>query len=56
LDITHFRSLMAGELPPHHRDPFDRMLIAQARLENMTPLTADRAFSKYEVKLMFCGI
>jgi PIN domain nuclease of toxin-antitoxin system len=55
LEITHFHSLMVGELPPHHRDPFDRMLIAQARLENMTLLTADRTFSKYEVKTMFCG-
>jgi PIN domain nuclease of toxin-antitoxin system len=55
MDITHFHSLIAGELPPHHRDPFDRMLIAQARLENMTLLTADRAISKYEVKTMFCG-
>jgi PIN domain nuclease of toxin-antitoxin system len=55
LDITHFHSLTAGELPPHHRDPFDRMLIAQARMENMVLLTADRALLKYEVKTMFCG-
>jgi PIN domain nuclease of toxin-antitoxin system len=55
LDITHFHSLIAGELPPHHRDPFDRMLIAQARAENMVLLTADRTFQKYEVEMMFCG-
>jgi len=55
LDITHFHSLAAGELPPHHRDPFDRMLIAQARMENMLLLTADRTFLRYEVKIMFCG-
>lgn len=55
LEITHFHSLSAGELPPHHRDPFDRMLIAQARLENMTLLTADRTLFKYEVETMFCG-
>jgi PIN domain nuclease of toxin-antitoxin system len=42
-------------LPPHHRDPFDRMLIAQARMENMVLLTADRTLLKYEVKTMFCG-
>jgi len=47
--------LLAGELPTHHRDPFDRMLIAQARLENMTLLTADRTLFKYEVKTVFCG-
>ncbi len=55
LDITPFHSLMAGELPPHHRDPFDRMLIAQARLEDMVLLTADRAMLKYDVKSFFCG-
>ena len=55
LDITHLHSLLAGELPPHHRDPFDRMLIAQARMENMVLLTADRAFLKYEVNSLFCG-
>ena len=55
LDITHFHSLAAGELPRHHRDPFDRMLIAQARSETMVLLTADAAFRKYDVETVFCG-
>jgi PIN domain nuclease of toxin-antitoxin system len=55
LDITHFHSLMAGALPPHHRDPFDRMLVAQARLENMVLLTADRTLLKYDANTMFCA-
>jgi PIN domain nuclease of toxin-antitoxin system len=55
LDITHFHSVAAGELPRHHRDPFDRMLIAQARSEAMVLLTADTAFKKYEVETVFCG-
>jgi len=55
LDITHFHSLAAGELPRHHRDPFDRMLIAQARAEALVLLTADSAFKRYDVELMFCG-
>ena len=55
LEITHFHSLMAGELPPHHRDPFDRILIAQARLENMVLLTANRTFVKYDVETIFCA-
>ncbi|MGC0774306.1 MAG: type II toxin-antitoxin system VapC family toxin [Candidatus Acidiferrum sp.] len=55
LDITHFHSLAAGNLPPHHRDPFDRMLIAQASEENMVLLTADRNFQKYEVEMIFCA-
>jgi PIN domain nuclease of toxin-antitoxin system len=54
LDITHLHSLAAGELPPHHRDPFDRMLIAQARAEDMVLLTADRTFKAYDVEAVFC--
>src|SRR5215471_2354632 len=50
LPITHSHALAAGELPPHHRDPFDRMLIAQARLERLVILTADGLFSKYDVE------
>lgn len=55
LDITHFHSLAAGELPQHHRDPFDRMLVAQARAEALVLLTADSALKSYDVELMFCG-
>ena len=55
LDITHEHALRAGELPVHHRDPFDRLLIAQAMTEQMTLLTADRALQKYRVDLIFCG-
>jgi PIN domain nuclease of toxin-antitoxin system len=55
LDITHEHALRAGELPMHHRDPFDRMLIAQALSEQMTLLTADRVFQEYKVDLIFCG-
>jgi PIN domain nuclease of toxin-antitoxin system len=38
-------------LPFHHRDPFDRMLIAQAQVDQLTILTADRHFPSYDVKL-----
>ena len=55
LDITHEHALVAGELPPHHRDPFDRMLIAQAGAEKMTLLTADRVLQPYKVEMIFCG-
>jgi PIN domain nuclease of toxin-antitoxin system len=40
-------------LPLHHRDPFDRMLIAQAAVEDLAILTADRRFKKYEVKVLW---
>ena len=55
LDITHEHALRAGELPVHHRDLFDRLLVAQAMTEQMTLLTADRALPKYRVDLIFCG-
>jgi PIN domain nuclease of toxin-antitoxin system len=55
LNITQEHALCAGALPMHHRDPFDRMLIAQTLVEEMTLLTADRAFQKYKVDLIFCG-
>ena len=38
------------QLPFHHRDPFDRLLIAQAMIEEMTLISVDGAFSDYEVK------
>jgi PIN domain nuclease of toxin-antitoxin system len=55
ISITHDHALAAGELPLHHRDPFDRMLIAQARTEGMTLLTTDPAIAKYDVTSIYCG-
>jgi PIN domain nuclease of toxin-antitoxin system len=55
LDITYVHALAIEELPYHHGDPFDRMLIAQARSEDMVLLTADRIFRKYDVDQIFCG-
>ena len=40
-------------LPLHHRDPFDRMLIAQAKTENLTIITKDANFSKYDVNILW---
>lgn len=55
LEITHSHALSAGELPLRHPDPFDRMLIAQAVAEEMVLATADRAFERYGVELLWCG-
>jgi PIN domain nuclease of toxin-antitoxin system len=55
LDVTHAHALAAGDLPPHHRDPFDRMLIAQALAEGFAVLTTDRVFKAYDVESVFCG-
>ncbi|MEO1062854.1 MAG: type II toxin-antitoxin system VapC family toxin [Actinomycetota bacterium] len=43
---------LAPALPPHHRDPFDRMLVAQAQLDAMVLVTADEQLSGYEVELL----
>jgi PIN domain nuclease of toxin-antitoxin system len=47
--ISH--AMKAGELPQHHDDPFDRMLIAQAQLEQMTVVTRDKRFGDYDVSV-----
>jgi len=55
LSISHAHALAVAELPPYHRDPFDRLLIAQAQTEQMIVLTADRTFEKYEVRILWAG-
>lgn len=52
LPITAAHAIAAGLLPAHHNDPFDRMLIAQAREEGLTLVSVDRRFSDYEVALL----
>jgi PIN domain nuclease of toxin-antitoxin system len=52
LAITGAHALSAGSLPRHHNDPFDRMLIAQARAENLTIVTSDPAFDDYDVRVL----
>jgi PIN domain nuclease of toxin-antitoxin system len=41
------------KLPPHHRDPFDRLLVAQSLVENLSLVTGDTAFSPYGVKVVW---
>ncbi len=52
LPVTSRHGLEAAALPPYHADPFDRMLIAQARLEGLILVTSDRQFRQYRVLLM----
>lgn len=52
LVIRFDHATRAGGLPPHHRDPFDRMLIAQAQAEDLTVVTDDPAFDPYEIPLL----
>ncbi|MEO8504018.1 MAG: type II toxin-antitoxin system VapC family toxin [Acidobacteriota bacterium] len=53
LSIEHSHALLAGSLPPHHADPFDRMLIAQAKLEDLLLLTSDRQFESYGIDIVW---
>lgn len=41
-----------ADLPDHHKDPFDRLLIAQAKVENVPIVTADRNFAKYDIEVI----
>jgi PIN domain nuclease of toxin-antitoxin system len=50
IDLPHILKL--GELPLHHRDPFDRMLIAQAMVEGFTLLSKDEHFRAYPVTVL----
>jgi PIN domain nuclease of toxin-antitoxin system len=52
LPITAIHALTAGGLPDHHADPFDRVLIAQARIEGLTLISVDSRFSDYDVDLL----
>ena len=49
------KRLRVYDLPSHHADPFDRMIIAQAMVEQMTVLTSDREFEKYPIDVIWCG-
>lgn len=53
LPVTAAHGLAAGTLPPHHRDPFDRMLVAQAAGEGMRLVTHDRALADYGVDILW---
>lgn len=52
LPITHAHSIAAGRLPVHHRDPFDRMLVAQAQTDGLTLATRDADIQKYDVEVL----
>lgn len=53
LVVSLDHALAAGALPRHHRDPFDRMLIAQAKHERVPLLTSDEMFAAYDVEVLW---
>ncbi|WP_417910828.1 type II toxin-antitoxin system VapC family toxin [Candidatus Electronema sp. PJ] len=50
IELSHIYDL--SQLPCHHNDPFDRLLIAQARIESMVLVTVDRKISLYDVEVL----
>lgn len=53
LVITNEHAFMTGRLPAHHRDPFDRLLVAQARIESLGIVSNDSKLSLYEVDVFW---
>jgi len=52
LDITVEHAHAVGDLPAHHRDPFDRMLVAQTKVEHLTLVTRDIGLKKYKIPII----
>ena len=55
LAVEHAHALRVATLEPLHRDPFDRLLIAQAQLDQLTLITADPVFGRYDVAVLDAG-
>ncbi len=54
LVILFSHAATAASLPPHHRDPFDRLLVAQAILEGLTLVSHDRRMELYSADVLWC--
>lgn len=54
LSIAADHAYAVGDLPLHHRDPFDRLIIAQARMEGLTVVTYDPQFARYDISILEC--
>jgi PIN domain nuclease of toxin-antitoxin system len=55
IPIEHGHTLAAGTLPPHHRDPFDRLLVATAGLEAVPVMSTNRQLSLYDVEILWAA-
>lgn len=51
IELAHISYLK--QLPQHHKDPFDRMIIAQAIMENLTIVSVDQVFTSYDVSVLW---
>lgn len=52
LDVTHAHAFAVGDLPVHHKDPFDRLLIAQCLVEGLVLVTGDKNIKRYDVQVL----
>ncbi len=52
LPVQHSHALRVASLPMHHRDPFDRLLVAQSHVEGLALITADPIFGRYDVEVL----
>jgi len=55
LPVQHTHALHVARLPPHHADPFDRLLVAQAQIERCSLMTADVQILAYDVDVLWAG-
>jgi len=55
LPLYVHHALRVAEMPLHHRDPFDRLLVAQAQAEGLPLMTADPKLAKYDVEIIWAG-
>ena len=53
LPVLSCHAVIAGALPPHHRDPFDRMIVAQAQSEGLTVVSSDARIAAYDVPVLW---
>jgi len=51
--VEHSHAFRVAELPAHHRDPFDRLIIAQAQVEKVPIISADSKLGQYDVKIVW---
>jgi PIN domain nuclease of toxin-antitoxin system len=52
LDVTREHAFAVGDLPAHHKDPFDRILIAQCRVEGLVLVTSDKNIKRYDIPVL----
>lgn len=55
LAIEHVHALRVANLPSHHQDPFDRLIVAQAQIEKMPVVTVDEKVARYDVEAIWAG-